>query len=111
MITGSYDKKIKVWIAQNKSWILSQTYEIHSDAVWYLRTLPEIKLIASCGLDGKVAVMNYSDYEHLEILYILQGKLFALLMIFQKSSHCLLEPILLSKREEANLGIPLRLRN
>ena len=104
MITGSYDKKIKVWIAQNKSWILSQTYQIHSDAVWYLQTLPEIKLIASCGLDGKVAVMNYSDYEHLEILYILQGKLFALLMTFQKSSHCLLEPILLSKREEANLG-------
>ena len=77
MITGSYDTKIKVWIAQStsSSWILSQTYQIHSDAVWYLQTLPEIKLIASCGLDGKVAVMNYSDYENLEILYILQGKL------------------------------------
>ena len=75
MITGSYDKKIKVWIAQGTSWILSQTYQIHSDAVWYLQTLPEVKLVSSCGLDGKVAVMNYSDYENLEILYILQGKL------------------------------------
>ncbi len=50
-----------------QSWILSQTYEIHSEGVWFLQTLPEIKWVASCGLDGKIAVLDYADFENLKI--------------------------------------------
>ena len=75
MITASYDHKIRVWMAQiPQSWILSQTYEIHSEGVWFLQTLPEINWVASCGLDGKIAVLDYADIENLKIVYIIQGK-------------------------------------
>ena len=75
MITASYDHKIRVWMAQiPQSWILSQTYEIHSEGVWFLQTLPDIKWVASCGLDGKIAVLDYADIENLKIVYIIQGK-------------------------------------
>ena len=86
MMTASYDHKIRVWMAQMpQSWSLSQTYEIHSEGVWFLQTLPEIKFVASCGLDGKVALMNYVDVENLQILYIIQGT--TLIQVLRAKSH------------------------
>ena len=46
-----------------------------TDSVWYIRLMPEkdIKWLATCGLDGKVCLMDYSDCDNLQIIHIIQG--------------------------------------
>ena len=46
---------------------------MHSDAVWSVELSPELQILATCGLDGKVCVMDYADHNNLKILYVIQG--------------------------------------
>ena len=52
--TGSYDGTVKIWSYNNLDHIITFTH--HPDGVWDVRT--HNNLLASCGTDGKVAVLQ-----------------------------------------------------
>ena len=54
VVTGGYDGKIKIWGYNNLEYITTLT--CHSDAVWDIKTFGN--LLASCGTDGKVALIE-----------------------------------------------------
>ena len=53
--TGSYDGTVNIWFYNNLEHI--KTFSHHPEGVWDVRT--HNNLLASCGTDGKVAVMQY----------------------------------------------------
>ena len=53
--TGSYDGAIKIWSYNNLDHITTFTH--HSDGVWDVKTHKNV--LATCGTDGKVAVIEY----------------------------------------------------
>ena len=56
IVTGGYDGTIKIWYYKNFEHI--NTLNHHTDAIWDVKTFGN--LLASCGTDGKVAVLEYT---------------------------------------------------
>ncbi|CAD8169909.1 unnamed protein product [Paramecium pentaurelia] len=59
-ITSSFDKTIKFWIQKNE-WIWQQTITDHIDNVYSLSLNDQEDKVISCGLDGRVLVIEYSE--------------------------------------------------
>ncbi len=107
MVTGSYDRTIKIWTTgklssignvtdNNDDWFLHETLNIHSDAVWDLRVVRDLVeeeptdvdavvndaedfVLATCGLDGRVNILTCRCQPELEfnIKFVIQGKIYA----------------------------------
>ena len=57
IVTGGYDGAVKIWSYNNLEYVTTLNH--HTEAIWDVKTFNN--LLASCGTDGKVAVLEYTS--------------------------------------------------
>ena len=72
IVTGGYDGVIKIWSYNNLCHVTTLNH--HTNAIWDVKTFNN--LLASCGTDGKVAVLEHTSSPGSTMLQNRQGKIF-----------------------------------